>query len=145
MLLPHSAVVTPRRRAARATTTSSNRHDKSFLEVRKGGDGRRGGLVVVRGHRLAQALDGLCPAHRGVDVGERLPHAGLGRVELANFPGDALGQGGRGGDALGEVLGVGAEGGDGLTEEEVFLMFFFLRWVRESVGHRRSIETINFD
>lgn len=124
MLLPHSAVVAPRRRAARATI-SSNRHDKSFLEVRKGGDGRRGGLVVVRGHRLAQVLDGLCPAHRGVDVGERLPHAGLGRVELANFPGDALGQGGRGGDALGEVLGVGAEGGDRLKEAEFFYVFFF--------------------
>lgn len=120
MLLPHGAVVAPRCRA-RAISSSisisigiSSRHDKPLLEVRKGRDSCRGGLVVVRGHRLAQTLDGLCPTHRGIDVGERLLHAGLGRVELANFPGDALGQGGGGGDALGEVLGVGAEGGDRL-------------------------------
>jgi len=102
--------------------STSSRHDKPLLEVRKGRDSCRGGLVVVRGHRLAQTLDGLCPSHRGVDVGERLSYAGLGCVELANFPGDALGQGRGGGDALGEVLGVGAEGGDRLREgfKEVF-------------------------
>ena len=118
MLFSNGAVVAPRHRA-RARSNSINisniRHEKPLLEVRERSDRRRGGLVVVRGHRPAQAFDGLGAADRGVDVPERLAHAGLGRVELADLAGDALGQGGRGGDALGEVLGVGAEGRDRLS------------------------------
>lgn len=114
VLFPHRAVVSPRRRARATYTSSRRRNKKPLLEVRKRRDSCCGGLVVVRGHRLAQPLHGLCPADCGVNVGERLPHAGLGRVELSNLAGDALGQGGGGRDALGEVLGVGAEGGDRL-------------------------------
>jgi hypothetical protein len=124
VLLAHGAVVSssssspPRRRCG----ARSSRNDKPLLEIRKRRNRRRCCLVVVRGHGLAQTFDGLCPTHGGVDVGERLSHAGLGRIELAHFAGDALGQRGSGRDALSEVLGVGAEGGDRLREKG-FLVF----------------------
>lgn len=87
---------------------------KPGLQIAESGNPRGRAFKVVGRQRGAQAVHRFRPAHGGVDVGQRLPHARLGGVQLAHFARHALGQGGGAVDGGSELGGVGAQGGQGL-------------------------------